>query len=431
MTSGQARALWKAGAAATVITPEEPLWLAGWAVRTSPARGTASDLYARALALEDPEGSRFVLLTVDLIAVTRAIAGAVARQVHERFGLERDRLLVCASHTHCGPEIRPDKVPFFGIPPEFAARIPAYVDELTDRLGRVVAAAIYGLQPGQLSVGRTLATFARNRRGAAEVVDHDVPLLEVTGVDGRRRAVVFGYACHNLAMPPGDGRYCGDYSGFAQAALEADGEAPVCLFVAGAGADQDPEPRGTLKRARRHGRELAEAVVRGLAGRDSLRPVTGRLGVAFEEVPLDFQPLAPRAELEADLASTDRPTRTKAAFLLERLDRGEPLPASYPCPVQVVALGDALRLIALGGEPDADYALEYKRRHEEGGRMVWVAGYANDMFGYVPTARLLREGGYEGSRSLLWSALPAPFAEDSEERIHRAVDRLVARLEPE
>lgn len=431
MTAGQEHGDWKAGAAAIVITPEEPLWLAGWAVRTAPARGTVSDLYARALALEDPEGSRFVLLTVDLIGVSRAITDALARQVHERFALERERLLVCASHTHCGPEVRPDKVPFFGIPPEFAARIPAYVDELTNRLVRVVAAAIDDLQPGQLRVGWALAEFARNRRGTAGVVDHEVPMLEVTGAAGRRRTVVFGYTCHNLVMPPGDGRYCGDYAGFAQAALEAEGVAPVTFFIAGAGADQDPEPRGTLKLARRHGRELAGAVARVLADPGSLRPVTGRLGVAFEEVSLDFQPLPTRAQLEADRASADRPVRAKAAYLLERLDQGDRLPTSYPCPVQVVALGDALRLIALGGEPDVDYALAFKRRHSAGGRMVWVAGYANDMFGYVPTARLLREGGYEGSRSLLWSALPAPFAEDSESRIHRAVDRLVARLEPE
>jgi hypothetical protein len=59
---------------------------------------------------------------------------------------------------------------------------------------------------------------------------------------------------------------------------------------------------------------------------------------------------------------------------------------------------------------------------------VWVAGYANDMFGYVPSAAVLRDGGYEGTRSVLWSALPAPFAENTEERILAAVDRLVKQV---
>src|SRR5947209_357169 len=115
-TRASVKLTWKAGVAATVITPAEPMWLAGWAVRTEPSRGTLTDLSAKALALEDPQGRRLVLLTVDLIAVPRDLAAAVAAQVHERWGLPRERLMICASHTHCGPEIRPDKVPFFRIP---------------------------------------------------------------------------------------------------------------------------------------------------------------------------------------------------------------------------------------------------------------------------------------------------------------------------
>src|SRR5947208_2344301 len=104
---------WKSGAATTVITPAESMWLAGWAVRREPSRGTLTELYARALAVEDHNGSRLVLLTMDVIAVSRELATAVADQVRRRWGLPRERLLICASHTHCGPEIRADKVPFF------------------------------------------------------------------------------------------------------------------------------------------------------------------------------------------------------------------------------------------------------------------------------------------------------------------------------
>src|SRR3954454_12948198 len=152
--------IWKAGVAAAVITPAEPMWLAGWAVRTEPARGTLTELFAKALAVEDGYGSRLVLLTVDLIAVSRDIAVAVAAQVRERWGLPRERLLICASHTHSGPEVRPDKVPFFQIPPEFAARIGPYVDRLTTRLVEVVGAALADLQPARLTVRRTTVPFA-------------------------------------------------------------------------------------------------------------------------------------------------------------------------------------------------------------------------------------------------------------------------------
>jgi neutral ceramidase len=418
---------WRAGAASTVITPAGSMWLAGWAVRTAPSRGTLTELHAKALAIEDHRGSRLVLLTVDLIAVSREIATAVAGQIQQRWGLPRERLMICASHTHCGPEVRPDKVPFFRIPPEYAGKIGPHVSWLTTRLVEVIGAAIAEMQPARLTAHQASVPFAHNRRGAS-AVDRDVPVLEVSAADGRRRAVVFGYACHNTTMPPDDGRYCGDYAGFAQAALEADEPAPVAMFVAGAGADQDPDPRGTIDLARQHGLALAEAVRRSLATPGAGVEVAGLLGVAYEEIPLVFQPLPPREVLEADRASGDLPTRTKAEHLLARLDGGASFAATYPCPLHVARLGDALLIIALGGEPVIDYARWFKHRHAAPGRLVWVAGYANDMFGYVPTARVLREGGYEGNRSVLWSALPTPFAEDTERRITDGVDRLVEQL---
>ena len=93
------------------------------------------------------------------------------------------------------------------------------------------------------------------------------------------------------------------------------------------------------------------------------------------------------------------------------------------------ALGDGLLLIAIGGEPVVDYAHELKCRYAVEGRVVWLAGYANDMFGYVPSESVLKSGGYEGTRSVLWSALPAPFAANTEQRILDAVDRLVKQVD--
>jgi hypothetical protein len=60
---------------------------------------------------------------------------------------------------------------------------------------------------------------------------------------------------------------------------------------------------------------------------------------------------------------------------------------------------------------------------------VWVSGYCNDMFGYIPTLRIQREGGYEGGRANLWSWLPAPWTADVEERIAAGVRKLVAGME--
>ncbi|MSU66519.1 MAG: hypothetical protein EXS38_10545 [Opitutus sp.] len=412
---------WKAGVASTVITPAESLWLAGWAARRQPATGKAMDLFAKALALEDPSGERVIIVTADLIAIPRAVATAVAGHLERRFNLPRARVLFNASHTHAGPEVRPDKIPFFEIPAEFAVRIAPYVARLEERLTSVIAAALEQLEPAALRVHQCRTGFAANRRSPAGVVDHDVPVLVINRADETRLAILFGYACHNLTLPPTFCEYHGDYAGVAQAMLEKKFPGATALFVAGAGGDQDPSPRGTPELAQRHGEALAAEIEQGISRGG--RAVAGSLRVGFEEVILDLQPLPATEVLQADLASTDRPRSRKAGYLLAALAGKTPLANHLACPVHVLHFGHELLLIALGGEPVVDYARRFKA--DFAGPLVWVAGYTNDMFGYLPTRQLQQEGGYEGGRATLWSALPTPLAETAEARVVEAVHRLV------
>jgi hypothetical protein len=54
-----------------------------------------------------------------------------------------------------------------------------------------------------------------------------------------------------------------------------------------------------------------------------------------------------------------------------------------------------------------------------------VAGYSNDVFGYVPSLRVLREGGYEGADAMIYYGRPGPFTEEVEERIVAKVRELM------
>ena len=85
-------------------------------------------------------------------------------------------------------------------------------------------------------------------------------------------------------------------------------------------------------------------------------------------------------------------------------------------------------IVAIGGEPVIDYAHLIKREFATVAPIVWVAGYCNDMFGYVPTRAVLAEGGYEGGRSVLWSALPMPFAAETEDRVMDTVRGLIKKV---
>lgn len=397
------------------------MWLAGFARRTRAAEGKASELFAKALALEDAAGKRVVILTADLIAMPREIADWVSEQARQRFGLGREQLLLATSHTHSGPEVRPSKVFFFNIPADYAAKIPGYVEGLQEKMVQVIGEALGDLKPARVFAAKGQAMFAHNRRGAENYFDHDVLVLQVTDMAGKIRAILFGYACHNTTLWEDSYVYCGDYAGFAQQYIEERFPVATTFFLCGAAADQNPEPRGKLSDAQQHGRELADAV---LAAMNNAKEIEPTLRVAYEEVPLDFQAIPSRAELIEQTQSADKPAARKAQYLLDHPSDFGP---SYPCPVQMLWLGKQMILIAIGGEPVVEYAMKLKELFSNK-ELVWVAGYTNDMFGYVPTLRVQREGGYEAGRAMLWSALPMAWTEDVEPRIMAAIRRMLKNI---
>ena len=97
---------YRVGLARKCITPEEPLWLAGYMGRRRPSEGVLDDLYAQALAVEDAGGRRALLLAVDLCVLRTATVNQVCRRITERTGLKREQILVSLSHTHSGPDVR-------------------------------------------------------------------------------------------------------------------------------------------------------------------------------------------------------------------------------------------------------------------------------------------------------------------------------------
>jgi hypothetical protein len=194
--------------------------------------------------------------------------------------------------------------------------------------------------------------------------------------------------------------------------------------VQGAGADANPLPRRTVELAMRHGQTVAAAVTEVLQGK--MKPVNGALRVAFENVEVPFQKPPSREELTARLKDTNAARRRNARWLLDALEHDGRIRTSYPDPVQVWQFGDGPTLIALGGELVVDYALRFKAKY--GWSNTWIAGYSNDVFGYVPSRRVLKEGGYEGGDALINRPFPGPFAPEIEETLAAKVDELVRKV---
>ncbi len=418
---------WNVGLAKAAITPDQFMWMAGYASRDRPADGKLSDLWAKALVLQDASGQRAVLVTMDVIGVSREMATAVAATLKERYGLERSRLALCASHTHSGPVLYRNLSPLHDlvVDPQQRQLIEEYTAALQNKILAVVDAAMSDLKPAQLSWASGTATFAVNRRNnPADQVpqlraegklrgpcDHDVPVLAIRDPAGKLQAVVFGYACHATTLA--SFQWCGDYPGYAQIELEQAQPGCQAMFWAGCGADQNPLPRRTVELAMDYGRQLATAVNEVLS--KPMQPVAGKLATDFREVDLPLAALPTREQIEQDAQSKDIYVAARAKLLLTQMADGRPLCPTYPYPVQVWRLGDDIQFIVLGGEVVVDFALRLKA--ELGGPRTWVAGYSNDVMAYIASRRVLQEGGYEGGGAMVYYGLPTSWAPESEDLI--------------
>jgi hypothetical protein len=408
--------------------------MAGYGARNRPSEGVEHDLWAKALVLEDRAGTRAVLVTLDICGIDRALSLQIRERVERAHGLPRAAIALACSHTHSGPVVGTNLITMYPLDAEQRSRVSRYADQMAESVVAVVGQAIEAVKPAAIvhEIGRC-GTFAFNRRendqsrvpelrAAGKLAgpdDHDVPVLRVR-VDGGPQAIVFGLACHCTTLDYY--KFCGDYAGFAQLALEREHENTIALFWAGCGADQNPLPRGTVDHAKKYGADLARSVSEVV--RQHMKPLGGPLRVAYREIDLAFAPLPGKDHWQALATSDNRYEAERAKFLLERIEHEGELKPSYPYPAQVWIFGDDLRWVFLGGEVVVDYAHRIKRNF--GSDKTWVTAYANDVMAYIPSLRVLKEGGYEGGGAMVYYAQPGPWSERVEEQVVDAVAEMIA-----
>jgi len=395
---------WRVGLAHAGITPEKPIAMSGYGRRVS--SGVLDELEAKAMVIENVAGGRAVLLTADLLFFRAPFADVLCKQITERTGLQRSQILLNASHTHSGPVFGVKDPDRFQLTENQRKVIDAYTDTLKRRLVGLVTAAMADMKPARLSWGVGKAHFVINRRlispegkcrgmglNPQGLVDRNVPVLRVDGPDGRLRAVVFGCACHPVTLGGGNLKISGDYPSFTQKYIQKHFPETQAMFVIGCGADANSHPRGGAGQeqlVRKHGKSLGAEVCRVLATK--LQPIHGPLRVELNWTDLPLQHNLSRQRLQ-EIAKGPYWHARNARGMLAMLDRNEPLPTHYRAAVALWQFGDDLTLVGLPGEAVAEYVPMIEKAL--GPERLWVAAYCNESFGYLPSAKVVAEGGHE------------------------------------
>jgi hypothetical protein len=411
----------RVGAAKIDITPEEPVRLCGYAGRTELNEGVEQPIVAGALAFQPTDQPPALLLSVEVTAIPDALTERLAQRLAERAGVPRERFVLTCTHTHAAPCVTGALPNMFGraIPEEHVEGIERYTRMLFERLEQVALSALARMEPGTLSCGEGRATFGANRRTEGGPADPALPVLVARNRNGKPLAIVANYACHCTTLREFN-RIHGDWAGEARERIEAMYPGSVAMITLGFAGDINPTPRGQLEHAREYGQQVATEVERLLA--DGTGPLRNAPVCGITRIALPFESIPDRAEWERR-AKEEGAVGYHASQFLALLDRGETIPEALSYPVQVWSFGRDLTMVFLAGEVVIDYAVRLKAEHPD--HRLWLTAYANDVPCYIPSVRLLREGGYEPDSSNLYYGQPAGLAECVEEKVIGAVHALI------
>ncbi len=446
----------RAGFSRVDISPEEPVWLSGYAARTAPMEGQDVPIYARAVALQHGDGPPHLLLSVESIGFPGTFSKAVFEALPEPVRSDRALFVMASTHSHTAPHVAGGLSNlFFTVhSPEDRAATERYTDLLKARCIEAARAALADLKPAKLTVAEGSTPFAKNRRrtqtgiweGLGDApegpVDHAVPVIRISDPQtGATRGLLFNYACHCTTFGPGHNRLNGDWAGYAMANLEQAEPGIVALCTVGCGADANPMREGPmqLELSQQQGKSLSDEVTAvARQGREITAAPKATFGYAG--LPIDRPSVQ---DLEKKLQDASLPVRNHAEQMLATHRRMGRLPETYPMPIQAWRFGDQFTMVFLGGEVVVDYALRIKQELGAPAKVrnmnfkppeellpptqppVWVTAYANDVFGYVASERVRSEGGYEVDTSMIYYLQPGRWSTGTEEVIMRRLHELL------
>jgi neutral ceramidase len=390
------------GACAKVdITPPLGITLIG--SEGKPSDDIMDELYARAMVLSDGPHT-VAIVSADLLYTPREeIAGPVRVAIHERFGILPQNVMVCATHTHSGPEVfTRSKLPREGrLDP--AAIDQAYLQVLVRRMADSVSIACRNMQDVRIGAamgrlpevlynrrptndkGRAVMTFTlppevtttqkieTTREGDTRVtftlpspqaplefgpVDPTVLALRMEDTTGRIVGSVVGFGCHPVCIYPYlSTTISADYPAFATRVVEQ-AEGGVCLFALGLAGNTVPVQRGPRP---------CELMGKALGGEALKR--------------LQLVRTAGDVTLAAISREITLPVKTTASST-----------ESISTEIQVLRLGDTY-LVGLPGEVLVEVGLAIKKK--AGIENLFIVTLANDAVGYVCPAPAYEQGGYE------------------------------------
>jgi hypothetical protein len=386
------------------VTPRSlKVQLAGYAARQAPTGRVLDPIEISAVLLE--HGSdRCLIFSFDLMIIGAELDKMIRTKLLDR-GYPSAEIVLLASHTHSAPATDRACERLGAAEPEIVEALAEAAETLVDRIGVQRRTQIsLSICQGRLNhsinrrrhwpfptFGRTYGfrlksiSMAPNPEGAR---NEQATITLLRAENGRVVGILWHYTCHPTSVA--DNAISADYPGTARRALrQRFGEVP-CVFIPGFCGDVRPNMTSTLKPPlRERVRQFARMLVSGptfvrCSSEDAAR-WRESLATAVCAIAQSRGPRAlPLEELQVGTASIPLDTFFQGSA-----------PAK-PLTAQVVRLGGSLEIIALSAEACVGWeAIIDRALPVPPGCTRLHAGYLGALYGYLPTAAQIEEGGYE------------------------------------
>ncbi len=400
----------KGGCAKVNITP--PLGIPLIGSYGKPSDDILDELYAKALVLNDGNNTIAIVSADLLYTPLDEITNPARRIIKEKTDIPEEHILICATHTHSGPEVftrsklRPDQeIPASKIDQSYLqtlirkiadaavlahkhkrevkigaakGRIPEIVFNRRPKASDGSAVMTWSV-PAEIAATREIETRPDGSTAVSFTLDVNEPnltfgpidpevwVLRVEDANNNIVGAIVNFACHPVCVYPHlPTAISADFPGDATDMVEQT-EGGICLFALGTAGDIVPYQRG-VKAHQQIGRALGAEALRRL-----------QFVGASDEVTLDAIKKEIKFPVKKLVSADDEKKADKVAEYITT-------------EIQILRLGD-IYILGLPGEVLAEVGLEIKKR--AGIEKLFVVSLSNDAIGYVCHSRAYEEGGYE------------------------------------
>ena len=397
----------KIGFYKSCITPSIGTSMAGYAARRDVSKGVHDDLYARAIGIDDGN-DKWVIVSLDLARIDRPLRNRIADYVSRKTDIDKKNIIICATHTHSGPDIG-----------GYFSEYDEYLFEFTVRkVAGTILASLENMFEVEIKYNRGFIEGISINRRAPLTAPIDPEVYAILFKGGNKSIVLSNFTCHPTILSSKNLFFSADYPGELNKYVEYLLNSHSIFFNGTAGDINPLTPStkiisgkynrglGTFLEVEWMGKILACEVVKNI-----LLSREEKIDITYTSNRISVKTLLPNNLISAKILLDDAKNALNEA--LERNDFGMEMKArldlwrarriirlykiygydTMDIEIKVLGFNKNLSLVFLPGEVLVELGLKIKKKSPF--KNTIIIGYSNEYPGYIPSLKAYERNGYE------------------------------------